>query len=49
MLCEIAMSDNKVETYLAQNPKMTGVLFTMLMVLSQAGSVAASHSSVAGP
>ena len=43
------MSDNKVATYLAQNPKMTGVLFTMLMVLSQAGGVAAKNATVAGP
>jgi hypothetical protein len=43
------MSDNKVATYLAQNPKMTGVLFTIMLVLSQAGNVAAGHSSVAGP
>jgi hypothetical protein len=43
------MSENKLATYLAENPRMTGVLFTLMLVLSQAGSVAAKSSSVAGP
>jgi hypothetical protein len=44
------MSDNTVAAYLAEHPKMTGVLFTMMLLLTQAGSVAAaSGMSVAGP
>ena len=43
------MSDSKLATYLAKNPKMTGVLFTMLMMLSQAGGVAARCASNYGP
>ncbi|WP_256558078.1 DUF7503 family protein [Halomarina litorea] len=35
------MSDSPLTQYLAEHPKMTGVLFTMLLLLSQAGSVAA--------
>jgi len=36
--------------YLAEHPKMTGVLFTMLLLLSQAGMAAgASGGSTAGP
>lgn len=43
------MSDNTVAAYLAEHPKMTGVLFTAMLLLSQAGSVAAGGSSIAGP
>jgi hypothetical protein len=45
------MSDNKaVAEYLAEHPKMTGVLFTMMLLLSQAGSaLGASGAGVAGP
>jgi hypothetical protein len=43
------MSDNRLATYLAENPKMTGVLFTLLLVLTQAGNAAARVSGVAGP
>lgn len=42
------MSDNNVAAYLRDNPKMTGVLFTIMLLLSQAGSVAAG-CSFAGP
>jgi len=35
------MSENKAASFLAEHPKMTGVLFTMLLLLSQAGTVAA--------
>jgi hypothetical protein len=41
------MSDNTISTWLAENPKMTGVLFTMMLLLSQAGTVAAGGA--AGP
>ena len=44
------MSDTKVSAYLAEHPKMAGVLFTVLLMLSQAGTVAAGQSSsIAGP
>ena len=44
------MSDDKVAAYLAEHPKMTGVLFTMMLLLSQAGSaVGAASMSTAGP
>lgn len=36
--------------YLAEHPKMVGVLFTMMILLSQAGAVAAGGgTSTAGP
>ncbi|WP_256558627.1 DUF7503 family protein [Natronomonas marina] len=41
-------SENAVAAWLAENPKMTGVLFTMMLLLSQAGTVAANGAS-AGP
>jgi hypothetical protein len=43
------MSDSKASTYLAEHPKMAGVLFTMLLLLSQAGSAAASAGTIRGP
>jgi hypothetical protein len=39
------MTDNKAASFLAEHPKMTGVLFTMLLLLSQAGTVAANGSN----
>ncbi|WP_425492715.1 DUF7503 family protein [Halosolutus amylolyticus] len=35
--------------YLKNHPRMIGVLFTMMLVLSQAGTVAAINSSYHGP
>jgi hypothetical protein len=43
------MSDNTVAAYLAEHPKMTGVLFTAMLLLSQAGSVAAGTTAISGP
>jgi len=46
------MSDSKaVAEYLAEHPKMTGVLFTMTLLLTQAGSAlaGANGAGVAGP
>ena len=40
---------SELKSFLADNPKMMGVLFTMLLFLSQAGSVAATTVDVAGP
>jgi hypothetical protein len=34
-------TDNEVAAWLAEHPKMTGVLFTVMLLLSQAGTVAA--------
>ena len=39
-----------VAAYLKDNPRMMGVLFTMLLLLSQAGTVAASNGGgISGP
>jgi hypothetical protein len=44
------MSDNTIATYLRENPRLMGVLFTMCLLLSQAGSVAANHAdAISGP
>ena len=41
------MSDEgTVKSYLAQHPKMMGVLFTMFLLLTQVGNVAAGGSAV---
>jgi hypothetical protein len=41
---------SELKAYLADNPKMMGALFTMLLFLSQAGSVAASNvGDIGGP
>ncbi|WP_198526092.1 hypothetical protein [Haloferax sp. ATB1] len=42
------MSDdsNQMVAYLRQNPRMMGVLFTLALLLSQAGSVAAGNTGV---
>lgn len=39
------MADNDLRTYLAENPRMIGVLFTLTVLLSQAGNVAAGGGS----
>jgi len=43
------MAEKDLTAYLAENPRMMGVLFTMLLLLSQAGSAVAAVSGVAGP
>lgn len=44
------MQNNDIASFLAQHPKMTGVLFTALLLLSQAGSaMAAAGSTCSGP
>jgi hypothetical protein len=49
----VAMSESDsgtVAAYLNDNPRMMGVLFTMLLLLSQAGTVAASNGGgISGP
>jgi hypothetical protein len=39
------MSDSTLAAYLAEHPKMTGVLFTMTLLLAQAGSAAAAAAA----
>ncbi|WP_458206766.1 DUF7503 family protein [Haladaptatus sp. NG-SE-30] len=39
------MSENTAQAYLAENPRMIGVLFTICVLLMQAGNVAAAASS----
>lgn len=44
------MLENKASDVLAQNPRMIGVVFMVLLLLSQVGTVAAgSASSINGP
>lgn len=38
-------TDNAAKNWLANHPRMIGVLFTMLLLLSQAGSAAAGEGS----
>jgi len=52
-LVPVVMSDNDtnaVAEYLAEHPRAMGVLFTALLLLSQAGSVAAGNNvGISGP
>jgi hypothetical protein len=44
------MADSKVASYLAEHPKMIGVLATALLLLSQAGAAAAgAGNTISGP
>jgi len=38
-------NDNAAAAWLAEHPRMTGVLFTMMLLLSQAGTVVAGNAS----
>lgn len=40
---------SSVRSFLADHPRMTGVLFTMLLLLVQAGQVAAGGGAYSGP
>ena len=42
------MSDDSIKAYLADNPRMIGVLFAMVLLLTQVGNVAA-NGGFAGP
>ena len=42
------MSDDTLKAYLAEHPKLTGVLFTIMLLLSQAGTVLAGGAT-SGP
>jgi hypothetical protein len=53
-ICDTVMSEedntNAVAQYLADHPRMMGVLFTALLLLSQAGAVAAGNNvGINGP
>jgi hypothetical protein len=44
------MSDNTIATYLRENPRLMGVLFTACLLLGQSGNVAANATgSLQGP
>lgn len=44
------MAETDLTTYLKENPRMMGVLFTMLLLLTQAGNASAGmFTTVAGP
>lgn len=44
------MADTNPKAYLAENPRMIGALFTLTLLLSQAGNASASFAaSCAGP
>lgn len=41
--------DSTIASFLKDNPRMAGVLFTVLLLLSEAGAVAANGSTTVGP
>lgn len=44
------MADTDLRSYLAEHPRMIGALFTVLLLLSQAGSaMAANGATYSGP
>jgi hypothetical protein len=44
------MSESTLRDYLAENPRMTGVLFTMLLLLTQTANASAAWAcTVSGP
>ncbi|AHG04341.1 hypothetical protein HALDL1_12600 [Halobacterium sp. DL1] len=44
------MSDSKLTQFLTDNPRMIGVLFTMMVFLSTTGAAAASNAGInSGP
>jgi hypothetical protein len=46
----VVMSDDTLAAFVAEHPKMAGVLFTTLLLLSQAGGAMAGHgTSYPGP
>jgi len=40
---------SELKSFLADNPKMMGILFTMMLFLSQTGTVMANDLTVSGP
>ncbi|WP_224333841.1 DUF7503 family protein [Haloprofundus halobius] len=46
----MSQNDSGMANYLKNNPRMIGVVFTMMLLLSQAGNaVAAATGNVSGP
>ncbi|WP_169794666.1 DUF7503 family protein [Haloprofundus marisrubri] len=46
----MSQNDSAMADYLANNPRMVGVVFTMMLLLTQAGNAAAAAAgTVAGP
>ena len=44
------MENNDIKSYLEANPRMIGVLFTMVLLLTQAGNAAAANmGTLSGP
>lgn len=43
------MPHDTMTEFVAEHPKITGVLFTAMLLLSQAGTVAAGGNGYAGP
>ena len=44
------MADSKIAQYIAEHPRMAGVLFTVLLLLTQAGNAAAANNAaISGP
>ncbi|WP_227354089.1 DUF7503 family protein [Haladaptatus salinisoli] len=41
------MTDDTFQSYLAENPRMIGVLFVTMLLLSQAGTAAAGVGTIA--
>lgn len=44
----MSTTDDSITMYLAENPRMTGVLFTILLVVTQAGNAAATVGGTTG-
>lgn len=42
-------AEKTVATYLKNHPRMSGVLFTLLLLLSQSGSALAAGATSSGP
>lgn len=46
----MSKTDRSIGEFLAQHPRLMGVLFTMLLLLSQAGTVVAKNGgAISGP
>ncbi|WP_280518316.1 DUF7503 family protein [Halococcus dombrowskii] len=43
------MSDDQLRTYLYRHPKTLAALFSLTVLLSQMGAVAANHTGIVGP
>lgn len=44
----MTVSNDTLTAYLAENPRMAGVLFTICLLLTQAGNAAAAHGGTIG-